>query len=646
MPIVLLNAQVINKIAAGEVVFCPASVVKELVENSIDAEAKSINVQVDKGGRNFISVSDDGCGIPCDDMETAFLCHATSKLNDCDLENVKTMGFRGEGLTSIAAVARVKMVSKHVDADKAWSITFEGGEKTKNLSPGVLSCGTHVEVRDLFFATPARLKFLRTEKAEIQNIVDLLNRLAIINFNIAFSLTIVDRQVFKYSSQEALVDRLREMKAFGDGFMEQSLEVDHELDYVKIRGYISLPTFNRSKPGMTYTFVNKRPIHSPLILGAVKAAYSGLIPKDRHPVVVLSLEVPYSSVDVNVHPSKQEVRFQDKRLMYKAVFDALNKALAKNVYSRFTHNDEPEGRDHFAVDNFEKTYGQFPGADSVDFLSSTSPIELRPDILQSSVNWSGAKGIGATEPHDFSYASSLKSTEIFAKEHCFHHEHATTRPEDAVVNARKSTADGVGEQGIMLVEDHPLGYPICQLFERYIVSRAKDYIVIVDQHAAHERLVCEYIKRVTEQEGVKRQVLLIPEFVELANEYEVELLSEYREKLQNLGLVVEPLGDLTVIVREVPTIFGAVDAKALISKIVEGIVAEGEELFMQKRHSHICGTIACYGSIRSGRVMKLEEMESLLRNMENTPHSGQCNHGRPTYVKLSLSEIDRLFERT
>ncbi|QJC27743.1 DNA mismatch repair protein MutL [Anaplasma platys] len=648
MPIVLLNAQIINKIAAGEVVYCPASVVKELVENSIDAGAKSINVQVDKGGRNFISVSDDGCGIPCEEMETAFICHATSKLHGCDLENVRTMGFRGEGLTSIAAVARVKMVSKHVDADKAWSITFEGGEKTKNLSPGVLSCGTHVEVRDLFFATPARLKFLRTEKAEIQNMVDLLNRLAIINFSIAFSLTIVDRQVFKYSSQKALVDRLCEMKAFGDGFMEQSLEVDYMLDYIKIHGYISLPTFNRSKPGMTYTFVNNRPIHSPLILGAVKAAYSGLIPKDRHPIVVLSLDVPHSSVDVNVHPSKQEVRFQDKRLVYKAVFDALSKALSKNVYSRFTQSDGPEGRDHFAVDNFEKTYGQFSGTDTADFTATSAPMELRPDILQPSVSWPGTEGGGQRVHSDFSYAGSFKPSEIFAEEPCAHHEHVTTPhlPLSGGVGSLKGASERTGEQCSMLVNDHPLGYPVCQLFERYIVSRAKDYIVIVDQHAAHERLVCEYIKKVTEQEGIKRQVLLIPEFVELANEYEVELLSEYRGKLQNLGLVVEPLGDLTVIVREVPAIFGAVDVKALISKIVEGIVAEGEELFMQKRLSHICGTIACYGSIRSGRVMKLEEMESLLRNMESTPHSGQCNHGRPTYVKLSLSEIDRLFERT
>lgn len=646
MPIVLLNSQVINKIAAGEVVYCPASVVKELVENSIDAGAKSINVQVDKGGRNFISVCDDGCGIPCDEMETAFLCHATSKLNGCDLENVRTMGFRGEGLTSIAAVSRVKMVSKHMDADKAWSITFEGGEKTKNLSPGVLSCGTHVEVRDLFFATPTRLKFLRTEKAEIQNIVDLLNRLAIINYTIAFSLNIVDRQVFKYSSQEVLVERLREMKAFGDGFIEQSLDIDNTLDYARIRGHISLPTFNRSKPGMTYTFVNNRPIHSPLILGAVKAAYSGLIPKDRHPIVVLSLEVPHSSVDVNVHPSKQEVRFQDKRLIYKAVFDALSKALSCNVYSRFTQNDSPEGLDHFAVDNFERTYGQFSVADAVDEISPVVPMELRSDILQSSVSWSSTKESVVSATSGFPRAGALGSTALLTRQHCSDHVPAPHTHQTSVAGYSKGVVDGAGEQCSMLVEDHPLGYPVCQLFERYVVSRAKDYIVIVDQHAAHERLVCEYIKKVTEQEGIKRQVLLIPEFVELANEYEAELLVEYKEKLQNLGLVIEPLGDLTVIVREVPTIFGAVDVKALISKIVEGIVAEGEELFMQKRLSHICGTIACYGSIRSGRAMKLEEMESLLRNMESTPHSGQCNHGRPTYVKLSLSEIDRLFERT
>ncbi|EOA62379.1 DNA mismatch repair endonuclease MutL [Anaplasma phagocytophilum] len=634
MPIVVLSAQTINKIAAGEVIDCPASVVKELVENSIDAGAKAINVHVDKGGRNLISVSDDGCGIACEEMEKAFIGHATSKLIDGDLANVKTMGFRGEGLTAVASVARVKMVSKHVDAERAWSITFEGGEKTRDLTPGVLSCGTHVEVRDLFFATPTRLKFLRTEKAEMQNIVDLLNRLAMINYTIAFSLTIVERQIFKYSAQGSLIERLKEMRAFGEVFCEQSLEINHSIDHVRVYGHIGLPTFNKSKPGMVHTFVNGRPIYSTLLLGAVKSAYHGLIPKDRHPVVVLALDVMPAYVDVNVHPSKMEVRFQDKRLVYKAVLDALGEALSSNVYARFSPAAATsEGHDHFAMDSIEKTYGKFFSGDT----EAASTMQLQPEALNHNIPLL----FGSSHVDD----SKRTHDTGFCADHTHHHDTKGSVHTKSFSARSSSFAESKMEQGCML-EEPPLGYAVCQLFERYIISRAGDYVIIVDQHAAHERLVCEYIKKVTEQEGIKRQVLLMPEFIELGNEYELELLTEYREKLRDLGLIVEPMGDLTVVVREVPAIFGVVDAKALISKILESIMAKGDELFVKGKLSHICGTVACYSSIRSGRIMKLEEMNSLLRHMESTPHSGQCNHGRPTYVKLKLSEIDKLFERT
>ncbi|MDB1135056.1 DNA mismatch repair endonuclease MutL [Candidatus Anaplasma sp. TIGMIC] len=629
MPIVILNAHTINKIAAGEVIDCPASVVKELVENAIDAGAKNISVSVDKGGRNLISVSDDGCGIACDEMEKAFISHATSKLADGNLENVTTMGFRGEGLTSIAAVARVKMVSKHVDAEKAWSVTFEGGEKTKDLAPSVLSCGTHVEVRDLFFATPTRLKFLRTEKAEVQSIVDLLNKLAIINYSIAFSLTIVERQVFKYMARGCLSERLSEMRSFGDVFLEQSLEVSNCVDYLKVHGHVSLPTFNKSKPGMVHIFVNNRPVHSQLLQSAVRSAYSGFIPKDRYPVVVLSLDINPSYVDVNVHPSKLEVRFRDKRLVYKVVVDAISEALSSNVYARFSQDAaHAAGCDHFAKDNFEKTYERFSAVEE-EGVEPLARFKLKEDVHNMRMSYGNETAFEHGEKFNTSMHPSTETFDDMSSKH------TVLRP----------LCDNSKDVGV-LIEEHPLGYAVCQLFERYIVSRAKDYVIIVDQHAAHERLVCEYIKKVTEQDGIKRQVLLIPEFVELANEYEFDLLNEHREGLLKLGLVIEPMGNLTMVVREVPTVFGVVDAKALIAKIVEEIIARGEELFMKEKLSHICGTVACYGSIRSGRVMKLEEMNAMLRNMESTPHSGQCNHGRPTYVKLSLSEIDKLFERT
>ena len=630
MPIVVLSSQVVNKIAAGEVIDCPASVVKELVENSIDAGAKSINISVDdKGGRSLISVSDDGCGIPHDDMEKAFICHATSKLADGDISNVKYMGFRGEGLTSIAAVARVRMVSKHCDEEKAWSIAIEGGEKIGDLTPESLTCGTEVEVRDLFFATPTRLKFLRTEKVEIQNIVDLLTKLVIANYSIAFSLTIGDKQIFKYKARDEMSERIRDIKLFGDTFLEQSLEVSHTVDYLKVYGLVGFPTYNKSRPGSIYTFVNSRPIHSALLMSAVKGAYSGLIPKDRHPVAILSIEVSPGNVDVNVHPSKLEVRFQDTRFVYSTVLNVVKEAMARSEYTKLPSLESSTAHeyDHFVMDSVFKGYGKNSAPAEGEYKDSRESSPFEP-LFESSFH-STVESESSHKPEGKKY---VDDGQLFCE----------IAPTQKDVHKKKCTEhhhdDLWGEQ--------PLGNAIGQLFERYIIAQTKDHTIIVDQHAAHERLVCEYMKKVIENEGVKRQVLMMPELIELDSEYEFELLNEYRGKLLDLGLLIEPIGGLTMVVREVPAIFGVFDVKMLISKIIENIMKVGDEISMEERIQHICGTVACYGSIRSGRVMKMEEMNSLLRSMESTPHSGQCNHGRPTYVKLSLSEIDRMFERT
>ena len=629
MPIVVLSAQVVNKIAAGEVIDCPASVVKELVENSIDAGAKSINISVDdSGGRSLISVSDDGCGIPRDDIEKAFICHATSKLADGDISNVKYMGFRGEGLTSIAAVARVRMVSKHRDEDKAWSISIEGGEKIGDLTPESLTCGTEVEVRDLFFATPTRLKFLRTEKVEIQNIVDLLNKLVMANYSIAFSLTIGDKQIFKYKARDEMLERIRDIKLFGDTFLEQSLEVSHTIDYLKVYGFVGFPTYNKSRPGSIYTFVNSRPIHSSLLMSAVKGAYSGLIPKDRHPVAILSIEVSPGNVDVNVHPSKLEVRFQDTRFIYSTVLNVVKEAMARSEYTKLPSlaSSTANEYDHFVMDSVFKGYGKSSTPTEEEDKDSGKSSSLEPSFEPAFH--------GTMESESGQKPAKYVAGQLFC-------EIAPTQK-----NVHKKKCTEVHRHNNELWGEQPLGNAIGQLFERYIIAQTKDHTIIVDQHAAHERLVCEYMKKVIENEGVKRQVLMMPELIELDSEYEFELLNEYRDKLLNLGLLIEPIGELTMVVREVPAIFGVFDVKVLISKIIENIMKVGDEISMEERIEHICGTVACYGSIRSGRVMKMEEMNSLLRSMESTPHSGQCNHGRPTYVKLSLSEIDRMFERT
>ncbi|KAF2281754.1 hypothetical protein GH714_042578 [Hevea brasiliensis] len=522
-------------------------------------------------------------------MERAFICHATSKLPDNDLSNIRSMGFRGEGLTSIAAVARTKMVSKYRGCTEAWSIVLEGGEKTRDLSPEALPCGTSIEVRDLFFATPTRLKFLRTEKAETQSIVDLMYRFATAKFGIAFSLTIADKQIFKYPARGDLMSRLWEMKPFGDAFREQSLEVRFNSDSISITGYISVPTFNRSRPDMIYTFVNGRPVHSTLFMGAIKSAYSEFIPKDRHPVVVMCLEILPGDVDVNVHPSKLEVRFRNRKHVYSVIVDALATALSSNVYRELPPRiPVGGGLDHFAVD---------------------SASTMRTP-------YSKVHDYGVTE------SSKLSVQQVGGGR--------------TSIKTRARRRKLRGHCGVVCFQGKQ---------QQYIVSRAGDHVIIIDQHAAHERLTYEYMKKVTANEGMKRQVLLMPELVELDNEYELELLGEYREKLLKFGLVIEPMGSMVVAVREVPAILGVFDVKAMIAKIVESIVEVGEALFMSERIKHVCGTIACYSSIRSGRMLKLEEMNSLLRQMEDTPHSGQCNHGRPTYIKLSLSEIDKLFER-
>ncbi|MGN7661317.1 MAG: DNA mismatch repair endonuclease MutL [Anaplasma sp.] len=628
MPIVILNAQTVNKIAAGEVIDCPASVVKELVENSIDAGAKSISVRIERGGRTLISVVDDGCGIPKDEIEKAFICHATSKLIDGDLSNIKSMGFRGEGLTSIAAVGRVTLVSKSKQEENAWSVTFEGGEKTKDLSPEALSCGTSVEVRDLFFATPTRLKFLRTEKAETQSIVDLMYKLAMVNFRVSFSLVIGDKPIFKYLARGDLMSRLREMKPFGDSFQEQSLKIDAELDSVRVSGYTSVPTFNRSRPSMIYAFVNGRPVHgNGVVMGAIKSAYSGFISKDKHPVTVLCLDILPSCVDVNVHPSKLEVRFQDRRQVYNTIVEALMTALSGNVYKRLssdTCDSSSSMPDHFAVDAMSRTLGL--GTQQKARSSVIDEKKLVRDM---------GRSMRFRVSQDFQEVTNTAMPTTGASVWNNSQKKPTaTRDDVATITSG------------LLVEEFPLGNAVCQLFERYIVSRAGSYAIIVDQHAAHERLTHEYMKKVVEEEGIKRQTLLMPEFVELDNEYELELLTDHKEQLRKFGLLIEPMGSLTVVVREVPAIFGAFDVKPMLAKIIESIIEIGETLFMSEKIRHVCGTIACYSSIRSGRVLKLEEMNSLLRQMESTPHSGQCNHGRPTYIKLSLPEIDKLFERT
>ncbi|AHC39045.1 DNA mismatch repair endonuclease MutL [Ehrlichia muris] len=676
MSIILLDPRTINRIAAGEVIECPASVVKELVENSIDAKATVISITIERGGRNLIIVSDDGIGIKKEDIEIAFARHATSKLPDGDLSKVRSLGFRGEGLTSIAAVSKVKMVSKHQDSDTAWLMVFEGGEKTQELTPDALSCGTYIEVRDLFFATPNRLKFLKTEKAEIQSIIDMINKLAMVNHGIMFSLFVDNKQIFKYLKQQSNIDRLSEIKTLGVEFYKNSLPlVSVKEKGIQLSGYIGSPTLSRSKSSLIYTFVNGRPIYDNLLIGAVRYAYSDFIEKDKYPVVVLHLDIPCDQVDANVHPNKSEVRFQDKKLVYRTVVNAIREALSVNINMKLKSIGELEN-DHFIQNNIANMRNSRNIGNNVssEFFKL---LQNKKQLFNNSIQKHSSTDIDADGQSLCGNSSSFcKDSRTIADkleeeriDENFGDHNDKKKPgvettnldilkenkdfvslandllqESSDINSNKFSviSDSVD---LELIDTYPLGYALCQIHNRYIISQTQDSIVIVDQHAAHERLTYEYMKRVMEKEGIKRQILLIPEIVEMNSHLDLELLVEYKEKLLKLGLLIEPLGNMSVIVREVPAIFGSFDIKSLVVNIIDSVMEVGDTLFLDDKIKNICGTIACYSSIRSGRRLKVEEMNAILRNMENTSHSGQCNHGRPTYVELSLVEVDKLFAR-
>ncbi|AHX03927.1 DNA mismatch repair MutL family protein [Ehrlichia chaffeensis str. Heartland] len=672
MSIILLDPRTINRIAAGEVIECPASVVKELVENSIDAKATAISITIERGGRNLIIVSDNGIGIKKEDMEIAFARHATSKLPDGDLTKVRSLGFRGEGLTSIAAVGKVKMVSKYRDSDTAWLMVFEGGEKTQELTPDALSCGTYIEVRDLFFATPNRLKFLRTEKAEVQSIIDMMNKLAMVNHNVMFSLFVDNKQVFKYLTQQSNIDRLSEIKTLGMEFCKNSLPVNVKEEQIQLSGYIGSPTLSRGKSSLIYTFVNSRPVYDNLLIGAVRYAYSDFIEKDKYPVVVLYLDIPCDQVDANVHPNKSEVRFQDKKLVYRTVVNAIKEVLSINLNTKLKSISEFEN-DHFVHASMVNSRN-IGNSVSSEFFKC---FQNRKPLLNNDVQKYSSKNVETNDQSlldtNVSFCTDSKMiTNKLKEERVYENSREHINKGDSKIEV--SNFDILGEKknfvnlannllqespsidsgefntskkvpSDSLIDTYPLGYALCQIHSRYIISQTQDSIVIIDQHAAHERLTYEYMKQVMAKEGIKRQILLIPEIIEMNNHLDLELLVEYKEKLLKLGLLIEPLGNLSVIVREVPALFGSFDVKSLIINIVDSIMEVGDTLFLDDKIKDICGTIACYSSIRSGRKLKIEEMNAILRNMENTAHSGQCNHGRPTYVELNLVEIDRLFSR-
>ncbi len=587
-----LDDAAINRIAAGEVLERPASAVKELVENAIDAGATRIEVVIADGGKTLIRVADDGCGIAASDLPLALSRHATSKIDGSDLLNITSFGFRGEALPSLGAVGRLTITSR-TPGDGAHSIAVSGG-RMSDVRPAALSNGTVVELRDMFYATPARLKFLRTDRAEAQALGDVIKRLAMAEPFVTFILRDASkgdqRTVFRADAEtgdlfDALHGRLRSV--LGRDFANNALPIDAERDGFHLTGYAALPTYSRGAAVAQFLFVNGRPVRDKMLLGALRAAYMDVLSRDRHPVAALFVDCDPTLVDVNVHPAKSEVRFRDPGTVRGLIVSGLRHALA--------------GAGHRASTTVANAT-----------LGAITPEPVQPRIYQMDrPSFSARSMTFQAQAPGFNETPSARIEPVIADE----------------------------------PDDLPLGAARAQVHENYIIAQTETGIVIVDQHAAHERLVYEKLKTQMAENGVAAQALLIPEIVEMT-EGEAAQLHEIADDLSRLGLTVEPFGGGAVAVRETPAILGEVNAKAMLRDILDELADQGDSASVQIKIEAILSRVACHGSIRSGRRMQGVEMNALLREMEATPLSGQCNHGRPTYVELKLSDIERLFGRT
>jgi DNA mismatch repair protein MutL len=594
-----LDDAAINRIAAGEVVERPASAVKELVENALDAKATRIDVAIADGGKTLIRITDNGVGMTADDLPLALSRHATSKIDGTDLLNIHSFGFRGEALPSLGAVGRLTIRSRTAGGDGA-EVTVAGGAHDA-MRPSALTAGTVVELRDLFYATPARLKFLRTDRAEMQAISDVVKRLAMAEPFVTFTLTDVSgggaRVTFRANAEtgymfDALHGRLRTV--LGRDFADNALPIDAEREGVHLTGYAALPTYSRGSAVQQFIYVNGRPVRDKVLYGALRAAYMDTLSRDRYPAVCLFVDLDPTRVDVNVHPAKSEVRFRDPGTVRGLIVSGLRHALADAGHRAST-----------------------TVADAT--LGAMQPEQTQPRVYQ------------MDRPSQFSRGAAYQA-----------------QAPEPVMGFAEMAPDMSGRVDDALqhgAEDLPLGAARAQVHENYIIAQTETGIVIVDGHAAHERLVYEKLKTQMAENGVAAQALLIPEIIEMSDGDAAHLLS-FADDLSRFGLTIEPFGGGALAVRETPALLGEVNAEAMLRDILDELSDQGSSTLVQEKLEAILSRVACHGSIRTGRRMRGEEMNALLRDMERTPRSGQCNHGRPTYVELKLSDIERLFGRT
>ncbi len=607
-----LSDAVVNRIAAGEVVERPASAVKELVENAIDAGARRIDIAIANGGKRLIRIADDGRGMTRAELPLALERHATSKIDGSDLLAIRSFGFRGEALPSIGAVARLSMTSRAEGASEAWRIEAVAG-RIEAPTPSALSAGTIVEVRDLFFATPARLKFLKTDRAEQIAVGDVVKRLALAHSEVGFRLIDASeegtegRTLFSAPPEagdlfDARLSRIR--RVMGRDFAEAALPIEVERDGLRLTGFASSPAYSRGAATHQHFFVRGRPVKDKLLIGALKGAYTDLMPRGRHAAVALWLDVDPQQVDVNVHPAKTEVRFRDAGSVRGLIVSSIRHALAE--------------------------------------AGVRSPRSVSIGALGSSPSPSGASSHGFASPRARGPAPLPRGLSERAAE--WQAPIQTTAPVEGWAAPEIAAGRMVDDDPAVAEDAGPLGVARAQIHETYIVAQTADGLVLVDQHAAHERLVYERLKRQIAENGVARQALLIPEVVELGEEDATRVLGR-AEELRQAGLSIEPFGPGTICVRETPAVLGEADAGRLVRDIADELAETGTARSAEARIETVLATVACHGSVRAGRQLRLEEMDALLREMETTPNSMTCNHGRPTVARLTLAEMEKLFER-
>ena len=617
MSIRVLPSNLINQIAAGEVIERPASVIKELVENALDADAHKIEITLTAGGKNLIIVSDDGCGMSAEELALAVERHATSKLPSDNLFDINFFGFRGEALPSIASVARLTIISRQKEAESGWQISVNGGEKG-DLQPAAANIGTRIEVRDLFYTTPARLKFLKSDAAETGQCIDTIQRIALAHPDVAFYVYCDGKKRLALNictGEPQIAAQTRITDVLGTEFAKNSVSINAQNEFCRIHGCVSLPTYHKANSLAEFLFVNNRPVRDKLILGAIKGAYQDMMMAGRYPICTVFIDVKPMYVDVNVHPTKAEVRFYDNGAVRGLLVSAIRQALGAGG----RHSANTGSLEHLLAQHTEKSSFYDNNQSDLTAASPQSNFLYESPALKNT-RYAATYGIHGSHAR----RSAYNAPELM-------HDFSLRTPEEPL----PQTIEEVGELGLAKAQFH----------NTYIIAQTEDSLIIVDQHAAHERITMEKMKQaMAKHEHQPSQMLLLPEVVDLSLSEKSALL-EYTETLADLGLDIEEFGNTAVLVRAIPALLGDTDVQTLIKDLAAEISEWGSAYALSDKIHHICATIACHGSVRAGRALNIEEMNRLLRDMEKTEHSGQCNHGRPTYVKIKLEDMEKLFER-